>query len=110
MKTSVTDVNRDDIYHDYDYLEDILMGNAGSYCSVHIDHPPCVGSRVTVLEGRKEIAAWPFDPDIALPSNMPRLEILYRKLSIAFTVDKWANIKECALNHGGWVESLEPGK
>ena len=56
------------------------------------------------------MAAWSFDPDIALPSNMPRLERLYQKISKEFTVVGWEMIKEYARNHGGWVESLEPGK
>jgi hypothetical protein len=92
-----------------DATEDLLIGSKGSYSSVHIDNAPCTGSRITVLEGRKELAAWPFNPSKELPSRMPVHEVTPTSNSPQMTAAAWDKIKEYALEHGGWVVELGPG-
>lgn len=92
----------------FDYTEDVLVGSDGSHSSPHLDNAPCNPNRVTVLVGKKLVAAWPFDPVTKLPPGMPVSHVTGSD-SPPMTLEAFNLIGKWAEEHGGWVKEVGPG-
>ncbi len=92
----------------FEATEDILIGSPDSYSSPHLDNAPCNPNRVTVLMGKKKVAAWPFHPDVTLPNDMPISHVDPDMPSPPMTPEVWQRIEQYAVQHGGWVQELGP--
>ena len=90
--------------------EDILIGSAASYTSPHLDNAPCNPNRVTVLTGRKKVAAWPFRPDEYLPDDIQVSHAVPGRESQHVTPAAWSRIEEYAVQQGGWIKEVGPGE
>ena len=132
--------------------EDVLIGSPGSGSLTHLDHAPCVPTRVTVLypnTAKKEVCAplsapashmcscqphaprtpdplcpciwinnhvclqvvaWKFNPNAHIPADVPLMCRNTGGNKDHLDAQSWERTKQYALEQGGWVKVLTPGK